>query len=93
LISITFKEGSSCGEPFFGSVYRMAQYLLAIALDTQDVIRGSKAMRNTPRYTVEASFRPRELRDYNEPVLGPSIRLQVRLNFWQRLMRAVGLQS
>jgi hypothetical protein len=33
------------------------------------------------------------LRDYNEPVLGPSIRLQVRLSFWQRLMRAVGLQS
>ena len=71
----------------------MAQYLLVIALDTQNVIRGSKAMRDTPRYTVEASFRPRELRDYNEPVLGPSIRLQVRLSFWQRLMRAVGLQS
>jgi len=47
-------------------------------------------MRDAPRYTVEASFRPRELRDYSEPVIRPSIRLQVRPTFWQRLLRAFG---
>ncbi|MCA3695774.1 hypothetical protein [Aquidulcibacter sp.] len=48
-------------------------------------------MRNAPRYTVEASFRPRELRDYSEPVVRPSIRLQVRPTFWQQLRQTLGL--
>lgn len=47
-------------------------------------------MRTAPRYTAEASFRPRQLRDYNEPVVRPGLRLQVRPSFWQRLWKALG---
>jgi len=47
-------------------------------------------MRNAPRYTVEASFRPRELRDYSEPTIRPVVRLQVQPTFWQRLWHALG---
>jgi hypothetical protein len=48
-------------------------------------------MRQIPLHSDAASFRPRELRDYSEPVLRRSIQLQVRLTFWQRLQRAFGL--
>jgi hypothetical protein len=48
-------------------------------------------MRNAPRYTFEASFRPRELRDYSEPMIRPAIRLQVRPTFWQQLRQVFGL--
>ncbi len=48
-------------------------------------------MRTAPRHTAEASFRPRELRDYSEPVVRPTVRLQVRPTFWQRLLRFLGL--
>lgn len=47
-------------------------------------------MRTAPRHTTEASFRPRELRDYSEPVIRPAVRLQVRETFWQRLWKALG---
>jgi hypothetical protein len=48
-------------------------------------------MRQIPLHSDAASFRPRELREYGEPVLRRSIQLEVRLTFWQRLQRAFGL--
>ncbi|MEY3234901.1 MAG: hypothetical protein RL230_2172 [Pseudomonadota bacterium] len=48
-------------------------------------------MRRIQLNSDEVSFRPRELRDYSEPVLRRSIQLEVRLTFWQRLKRAFGL--
>ena len=47
-------------------------------------------MRDAPRYTVEASVRPRVLRDYSEPVIRPAVRLKVQPTFWQKLWRALG---
>jgi hypothetical protein len=48
-------------------------------------------MRPLPGYNAEASFRPRQLRDYSEPAISPGIRLQVRQTFWQRLCQAFGI--
>jgi hypothetical protein len=83
--------GSSFGEPFSVSIIHLAQYLLVITLGTQSVIRWNKAMRRIQLQSDAASFRPRELREYGEPVLRRSIQLEVRLTFWQRLQRAFGL--
>jgi hypothetical protein len=49
-------------------------------------------MRNDSLFSSsEASFRPRELKDYSEPMVRPAIQLKVRLTFWQQLRRAFGL--
>jgi hypothetical protein len=47
-------------------------------------------MKSALRYSEEASFRPRKLQDYSEPVTRPAVRQNVQPTFWQKLLKAIG---
>lgn len=47
-------------------------------------------MKNLHKMSAKASFRPRELHDFNKPMAPKAIRLQVRPSLWQRFLQAIG---